>query len=30
MGFFYVAKPASDNWPAGKRRPVSEKVIWVK
>jgi nitroreductase len=30
MGFFYVAKPASDRWPIGKRRPVGEKVEWVR
>jgi nitroreductase len=30
MGFFYVAKPASDRWPVGKRRPVGEKVEWVR
>ncbi len=30
MGFFYVAKPATDRWPVGKRRPVGEKVEWVR
>jgi hypothetical protein len=30
MGFFYIAKPATDNWPAGKRKPIEEKVTWVK
>lgn len=30
MGFFYVAKPATDRWPMGKRRPVEEKTTWVK
>jgi nitroreductase len=30
MGFFYVAKPASDRWPEGKRKPISEKVTWIK
>jgi nitroreductase len=30
MGFFYVAKPATDRWPIGKRRPVGEKVEWVR
>lgn len=30
MGFFYVAKPASERWPMGKRKPIGEKVIWVK
>ncbi|WP_373496502.1 nitroreductase [Aquiflexum sp.] len=30
MGFFYVAKPAIDRWPVGKRRPVGEKVEWVR
>ena len=26
MGYFYVAKRATDKWPAGKRRPISEKT----
>lgn len=30
MGFFYVAKPASDRWPEGRRNPISEKVTWIK
>jgi nitroreductase len=30
MGFFYVAKPATDRWPQGKRTPIAEKVSWVK
>lgn len=30
MGFFYVAKPASDRWPQGKRTPIADKVTWVK
>lgn len=30
MGFFYVAKPASDRWPQGKRSPIADKVSWVK
>jgi hypothetical protein len=30
MGFFYVAKPATDTWPAGKREPIAEKVSWVR
>ncbi|WP_143959225.1 nitroreductase family protein [Litoribacter populi] len=30
MGFFYVAKPASDHWPAAKRKPIEDKVFWVK
>lgn len=30
MGYFYVAKPATDRWPAGKRKPVSEKTEWVR
>lgn len=29
MGFFYVAKPASENWPAGKRDAMDEKVVWI-
>jgi len=30
MGFFYVAKPATDRWPQGKRSPIADKVNWVK
>jgi len=30
MGFFYVAKPASERWPMGKRTPIEEKVNWVR
>ncbi|MCH7408038.1 nitroreductase [Belliella sp. DSM 111904] len=30
MGFFYVAKPATDSWPEGRRKPIEEKVEWVK
>jgi nitroreductase len=30
MGFFYVAKPASDRWPEGRRKPISEKVSWIR
>lgn len=30
MGFFYIAKPATDNWPAGRRKPIEDKVTWVK
>ncbi len=30
MGFFHVGKPATDNWPIGKRKPIEEKVKWVK
>jgi len=30
MGFFYVAKPNLDTWPKGKRKPISEKVKWVR
>ncbi|WP_215226624.1 nitroreductase family protein [Echinicola shivajiensis] len=30
MGFFYVAKPKLDIWPEGKRKPIAEKVKWVK
>ncbi|EAZ82152.1 nitroreductase family protein [Algoriphagus machipongonensis] len=29
MGFFYVAKPAIENWPAGKRDSMDEKVAWI-
>ena len=30
MGFFYIAKPATDNWPVGKREPIAEKVGWIR
>jgi len=30
MGFFYVAKPATDRWPVGKRKPIADKVKWVR
>lgn len=30
MGFFYVAKPATDRWPVGKRKPIADKVRWVR
>lgn len=30
MGFFYIAKPATDNWPVGKREPIAEKVRWIR
>ncbi|MFC4870384.1 nitroreductase family protein [Negadavirga shengliensis] len=30
MGFFYVAKPVSDRWPEGRRKPISEKVSWIR
>ncbi|MDN3669260.1 nitroreductase [Echinicola jeungdonensis] len=30
MGFFYVAKPTLDGWPKGRRKPIGEKVRWVK
>lgn len=30
MGFFYVAKPATDRWPSGKREPIAEKVGWIR
>lgn len=30
MGFFYIGKPATDNWPAGKREPISDKVGWIR
>lgn len=29
MGFFYVAKPAIENWPEGKRDSIAEKVAWI-
>ena len=30
MGFFYVAKPATENWPAGKREPIADRVGWIR
>ncbi len=30
MGFFYIAKPATDNWPVGKREPIADKVGWIR
>jgi nitroreductase len=30
MGFFYVAKPASERWPLGKRKAIEEKTNWVR
>jgi len=30
MGFFYIAKAASDTLPEGKRTPIGEKVSWVR
>jgi nitroreductase len=30
MGFFYIAKAATDTLPEGKRTPIGEKVSWVR
>jgi hypothetical protein len=30
MGFFYVAKPATDTLPVGKREPIADKVGWIR
>lgn len=30
MGFFHVGKPATDNWPVGKREPIADKVGWIR
>ena len=30
MGFFYIAKPATDNWPVGKRELIADKVGWIR
>lgn len=30
MGFFYIAKAASNTLPEGKRTPIGEKVSWVR
>ena len=29
MGFLYLGKPKG-KWPAGKRNPIEEKVVWVR
>lgn len=29
LGFLYIGMPKSDKWPAGKRKPIDEKVKWV-
>jgi len=30
LGFLFIGKPSTDEWPEGKRNPIMEKVIWVK
>lgn len=30
MGFFHLGKPATDNWPVGKRESMREKVGWIR
>ncbi|AGA77506.1 nitroreductase family protein [Echinicola vietnamensis] len=30
MGFFFVAKPTMETWPVGRRKPIEEKVTWVR
>jgi len=30
MGFFFVAKPTTDRWPEAKRKPIEEKITWVR
>ena len=29
LGFLYVGNLKSDKWPAGKRKPIEDKVTWV-
>ena len=29
LGFMYVGNLKSDKWPAGRRKPLEEKVTWV-
>lgn len=29
LGFLYIGMPKSEKWPAGKRKPVEDKVKWV-
>jgi nitroreductase len=28
LGFFYVGRPVNHEWPRGRRRPLTEKVVW--
>lgn len=30
LGFFHIGMPKNGKWPAGKRRPVEEKIRWVE
>lgn len=30
LGFLYVGNLKSDKWPEGRRKPITEKVTWVK
>lgn len=30
LGFLYIGMLRTDNWPQGKRTPISEKVTWVE
>lgn len=29
LGFLYVGNLKSDKWPAGRRKPIADKVTWV-
>ncbi|MEM7699725.1 MAG: nitroreductase [Verrucomicrobiota bacterium] len=30
LGFFYLGWPESEEWPEGRRSPVTDKVTWVR
>ena len=30
LGFLYVGNLKSDKWPQGRRKPITDKVAWVK
>ena len=30
LGFLYIGNLKTDKWPAGKRKPIEEKVTWVE
>ncbi len=30
LGFFHLGVPVNEEWPRGRRQPVSEKVAWVE
>lgn len=30
LGFLFIGMPKSDKWPDGKRKPIADKVQWVR